>query len=104
VYDELLFRRQRVAGKADGNEISTTMLPRPDERDNPVKEVIGDMEGDYKKADAQHEDIIDRAFAPLDDIVANINRDLNDESGDSAIPKTSDQVVCRTDYRFPAEQ
>ena len=61
-----------------------------DERDNPVKEVIGDMEGDYKKADAQHEDIIDRALAPLDDTVSDINRDLNDESGDSAIPKTSD--------------
>jgi hypothetical protein len=61
-----------------------------DERDNPVKEVVGDMEGDYKKADAQHEDIIDRAFAPLDDTVSDINRDLNDKSGDSAIPKTSD--------------
>ena len=58
--------------------------------DNPVEGVIGDIEGDYRKADTQHEDIVDRVFAPLDDTVTDINRDLNDESGDSAIPQTSD--------------
>ena len=45
---------------------------------NPVEEAVGDVEGDYKKADTRHEDIIDRAFAPLDDTVTDINRDLND--------------------------
>ena len=60
--------------------------------ENPVKAVIGDIEADYKKADAQHEDAVDRAFAPLDDTVSDINRDLNDGdgAGDSAIPQTSD--------------
>ncbi len=63
-----------------------------DRSDNPVEEAIGDVEGDYRKADTQHEDIIDRAFAPLDDTVSDINRDLKDGdgAGDSAIPQTSD--------------
>lgn len=61
-----------------------------DGRDNPAEAVVGDIEEDYKKTDEQHEDIIDRAFAPLDDTVSDINRDLNDESGDSAPPQTSD--------------
>jgi hypothetical protein len=59
-------------------------------RDNPVEAVVGDVEEDYKKADEQHEDIIDRMFAPLDDTVSDINRDLNDEPGDSAPPQDSD--------------
>jgi hypothetical protein len=59
-------------------------------RNNPVVEVVGDIGEDYKKADEQHEDIIDRAFAPLDDTVSDINRDLNEKSGDSAPPQTSD--------------
>ena len=59
-------------------------------RENPVKSVIGDIEADYKKADAQHEDVVDRAFAPLDDTVSDINRDLNDGADDSAIPPSSD--------------
>ena len=58
--------------------------------ENPVKAVIGDIEADYKKADAQHEDVVDRAFAPLDDTVSDINRDLNDGADDSAIPPSSD--------------
>jgi len=37
---------------------------------------------DYEKADAQHEDIIDRALAPLDDTVTDINRDLNKNDKD----------------------
>jgi hypothetical protein len=34
----------------------------------------------------QHEDIVDRVFAPLDDAVADINRDINegDNSGDNS--------------------
>lgn len=49
-----------------------------EQTDNPVKEAIGDVEVDYKKADTRHEDIIDRAFAPLDNSVSDINHDLND--------------------------
>jgi hypothetical protein len=62
----------------------------PDRADDPVEKAVGDIEGDYDKADAQHEDIIDRVFAPLDDTVSDINRDLNDGSDDSASPGTGD--------------
>lgn len=55
-----------------------------EQTENPLEEAIGDVEGDYKKADTRHEDIIDRALAPLDDTVSDINRDLNDQAGDSA--------------------
>jgi isocitrate lyase len=61
-----------------------------DQNDHPVEKVVDDIEDDYKEADTRHEDIIDRAFAPLDDTVSDINRDLNDGSSDSAIPQTSD--------------
>ena len=59
-------------------------------RDNPIDQAIGDVEADYRKADAQHEDIVDRGFAPLDDTVSDINRDLNDGEGGGANPETSD--------------
>lgn len=58
-----------------------------DKMDEPVEKVVGDIEGDYRKADTQHEDIIDRALAPLDDTVSDINRDLNDGSDDSESQK-----------------
>jgi hypothetical protein len=35
------------------------------------------IDRDYEKADAEHEDIIDRGLAPLDDTITDINRDLN---------------------------
>ena len=57
---------------------------------NPVEKAVGDVEADYRQADVQHEDIIDRAFAPLDDTVSDINRDLNDKAGDGAILHTDE--------------
>ena len=54
-----------------------------DKTDEPVEKVVGDIEGDYRKADTQHEDIIDRALAPVDDTVSDINHNLNDGSDDS---------------------
>ena len=50
----------------------------------PLQDAAGAVEDDYRRADEQHEDIIDKAFAPLDDTVDAINRDLNREPGDSA--------------------
>jgi hypothetical protein len=50
------------------------------------------VEQDYKNAAAQHEDVIDRAFAPLDDTVADINRDLNKQ--------TPDQIDADVDANF----
>jgi len=43
----------------------------------PLDHAVKDIDRDYEKADAQHEDVIDRVFAPLDDTVTDINRDLN---------------------------
>ena len=50
----------------------------------PLQDAAGAVEDDYRRADEQHEDMIDKAFAPLDDTVDAINRDLNRETGDSA--------------------
>lgn len=50
----------------------------------PLEDAADAVEDDYKRADEQHEDVIDKAFAPLDDTVDAINRDLNREPGDSA--------------------
>ncbi|MGD2056331.1 MAG: hypothetical protein PVJ15_05950 [Gammaproteobacteria bacterium] len=56
--------------------------------DQPLEDAAGAVEDDYRRADEQHEDIIDKAFAPLDDTVDAINRDLNKEPGDSADPSS----------------
>ena len=66
-----------VAGSEFGRE--------PDAADNAVT----DTKRDKEKADVQHENIIDRAFAPLDNAVADINRDLN-QRNDSAASGSSE--------------
>ena len=48
-----------------------------------------ETQNDEGKADTQHEDIIDRAFSPLDRAVSDINRDLN-KGGDGTVPESSD--------------
>lgn len=50
------------------------------------------VEQDYETAATQHEDVIDRAFAPLDDTVADINRDLNKQ--------TPEQIDADVDANF----
>ena len=48
-----------------------------------------DTRRDKEKVDVQHEDILDRAFAPLDNAVSDINRDLN-KGSDSAASGSSE--------------
>jgi hypothetical protein len=38
-----------------------------------------DMQGDTQKTEGKHEDILDRAFSPLDKAVSDINQDMNGE-------------------------
>jgi len=40
--------------------------------------------GDQENVDVQHENIIDRALAPLDNAISDINRDLNKGSDSAA--------------------
>jgi hypothetical protein len=58
--------------------------------DQPLDDAASAVKNDYRNADEQHEDIIDKAFAPLDDTVDTINRDLNREDADSAPTETDD--------------
>jgi hypothetical protein len=68
----------------------TTTADGPSERpleravDQPLEDATSAVEEDYQRADEQHEDIIDKALAPLDDTVDAINRDLNREPADTA--------------------
>ena len=55
----------------------------------PSDKTAADGKGDPEKTDVKHEDILDRAFLPLDRAVSDINRDINKED-DSAAPE-SDQ-------------
>jgi len=48
-----------------------------------------DTAGNRQKADEKQEDILDRAFSPLDNVVSDINRDLNKGDG-SATPASSE--------------
>ena len=46
-----------------------------------VTDAIQQLEADVQNADAQHQDPVDRAFAPLDDTVDELNSDLNKGNG-----------------------
>ena len=52
-------------------------------------EVVAEPTGDGDKSSAKHEDILDRAFSPLDEAVSDINRHLN-EGDDAAAPESSE--------------
>lgn len=58
--------------------------------EQPLEDAADSVGDDYRRADEQHEDIIDKAFAPLDDTVEAINRDLNREPEDSAASPSGD--------------
>jgi len=64
---------------------ATTADNHPVERavEQPIKDAASAVQEDYKRADEENEDIVDKAFAPLDDTMDTINRDLNREPGDS---------------------
>ena len=51
--------------------------------------VATDNAGNQNEASAKHEDILDRAFSPLDNAVSDINRDLNKGDG-SATPESNE--------------
>lgn len=55
----------------------------------PVNATVTDTQGDAEKTDVKHEDILDRAFSPLDRAVSDINRDLN-KGEDSADTESSE--------------
>lgn len=56
-----------VAASESGNQ------PQPEEK------TATDTQGDQAGTEQQHEDIVDRAFSPLDKAVSDINRDINEE-------------------------
>jgi len=56
---------------------------------DPVSTTVTDTQGDGEKTDVKHEDILDRAFSPLDRAVSDINRDLN-KGEDSADTESSE--------------
>lgn len=43
----------------------------------PVDKAATDPTHAEEQTDVQHEDVVDRIFAPLDDAVSDINRDIN---------------------------
>jgi hypothetical protein len=47
-------------------------------------DVVTDSADQQEKASAEHEDILDRAFSPLDEAVSDINRHLNEGDGSAA--------------------
>jgi len=57
----------------------------PDNQPQSMEKAGTDTHGDKKKTDEKHEDILDRAFSPLDRAVSDINRDIN-KGDDKAAP------------------
>lgn len=57
---------------------------KPDSAAAPASDDAGKQE-----SDPEHEDILDRMFAPLDDAVADINRDIN-EGDNNGEPEASE--------------
>lgn len=66
---------------SQGDSVQQTL----DQAEQPVAGAVQAIEHDYQRADAQHQDPVDRAFAPLDDTVDDLNHDLNKgDGGDDA--------------------
>jgi hypothetical protein len=56
----------------------------------PAAKTAADSKGEPHKTGTKHEDILDRAFSPLDRAVSDINRDINEDinkEDDSAAPE-----------------
>ena len=51
----------------------------PGNESQPEEKTATGTEGDKASTEGQHEDILDRAFSPLDKAVSDINRDINEE-------------------------
>lgn len=76
-------RRRFIAAKASAVYFCLLILCTPvtgsaSDRDaEPADKAATATKHTIEKADVKHEDILDRAFSPLDKAVSDINRDIN---------------------------